>query len=559
VRVFGGVFLLAVFGVVALAIVGTIGWSGVAYLWRRRRMLRAPRGRTGEVALAAAAAAAPAAAAATWRVRGRVVGAGEGEGLAAPVSGRHCVAWVAEIEERREPAWEPWRTVAGAAPFALDDGTGALRVEPRAALWHLARAGETYGGALVDEAARARLFDAGEGETPPRADWRVVEKVVQSGEELEAVGVASGGALRAERRTPLALADDDVGAAVGGLAGRAVLAIVLGGALLAWMLGYAAVTIAGCGRPETPRLVDTAAPGAGLGPGAKGGKAVPAPRDPFGDPATWAPAASAAATPIASRGVAASASVSAPPSAAAPASVSASVAAPASASAALPAAAAVAAPAAAAVAAPAAAAAAVPAAAAAAVPAAVPAAAAAAVPAAAPAAAAAAAAVPAAAAAAAPVAAPPVGAPPADGAVRLPDLVVETKGPIPASLPAPDRDAAARAEATDLGVRALNEINDGRFVAARETIAAAFGADLTYGSEWHAIAVGSVDDEYQLVRVMACGGKMKRGHYDVRAMALTKTPDGRWADRLTLGCKYDPADTRTLYFDVSAFFGRKTK
>ena len=230
-KVFSGVFLLVAFTLVALAMVGGIAWSGIAYLLRRRALRAAPARSTAD---AAGAAGGP------WRVEGRIGGA---DAERAPVSGRACAAWLLEIEERREPDWVPLRTLASERPFTVDDGSGAVEVRPARALFSLSGRGRAVDGEKIEAAVRAMLFDEGEGEAPPRRAWRVLERSIGAGERLEAVGWAEGGALAARDGRVLVLADQDLGAAVGRLAGRAVLAIALGGLLLAWIAGSAVWTI----------------------------------------------------------------------------------------------------------------------------------------------------------------------------------------------------------------------------------------------------------------------------------------------------------------------------
>jgi hypothetical protein len=231
VKVFSGIFLLVAFTLVALAMVGGIAWSGIAYLLRRRALRAAPARST---AAAAGAAGGP------WRLDGRIGGA---DAERAPVSGRACAAWVLEIEERREPDWVPVRSLASERPFNLDDGSGAVEVRPARALFSLAMRGRTFDGEKIDAGVRALLFDEGEGEAAPRRSWRVVEKSVGAGARLEAVGWVEAGALAARSGRVLVLADEDVGTVVGGLAGRAVLAIATGALLLAWIAGSAVWTV----------------------------------------------------------------------------------------------------------------------------------------------------------------------------------------------------------------------------------------------------------------------------------------------------------------------------
>jgi len=137
--------------------------------------------------------------------------------------------------------------------------------------------------------------------------------------------------------------------------------------------------------------------------------------------------------------------------------------------------------------------------------------------------------------------------------IEPPVMAARPEGP--GSLPAPDPAALKRAEAEDQIIKALLEIHDGKRLKAKATLALALSLDLTLGRVDHAVVVGSVSDEYELVRLMACG-KSGKGHYDVRGVVLTKTTSGRWTDQLQLGCKYDATDARVFYFDVSAFFGR---
>ena len=128
-------------GIAALAILYASGVIARKRLqMRRRRKVRAA-GRTPVTTIAAAAEGTP------IRVVGTVVA--PGELLAAPITGRRCVAFCAVFEAHTGEAREPWVVVAEerqSIDFAISDGTGRAVIDVATADLELAanpRTGET--------------------------------------------------------------------------------------------------------------------------------------------------------------------------------------------------------------------------------------------------------------------------------------------------------------------------------------------------------------------------------------------------------------------------------
>lgn len=162
--------------------------------------------------------------------------------LKAPFSGRECVAvyWGVEQKKRMgKTKWTPVDAGADTAQFLLDDGTGAVRVDP----WDASLGVEEWTQVVeADETAPEPIarFAAGNGTvTLAGRTYRFTEKIIRPGEEVYVLGVAQqdeeGTVIADTDRVPFTISDMAENRMQRMLRWDAAVQ-VLGGALLAvWM------------------------------------------------------------------------------------------------------------------------------------------------------------------------------------------------------------------------------------------------------------------------------------------------------------------------------------
>ncbi|MCY4731892.1 E3 ubiquitin ligase family protein [Natronomonas gomsonensis] len=157
-----------------------------------------------------------------------------------PVFGRQAACWTWSLElgwDDRDIGWQTDQVGSGGVPFALDDGTGAVTVDPREA--HI----ELYGG-------RRQVYDADDAQPGSVGSnlrssiggdrYRYEEAVAAEGRELTVLGeVDTGGTLDADR--VIDAGTDDVTLRYAGRSGAltvgGVLAVYLGVRLTAAYFG----------------------------------------------------------------------------------------------------------------------------------------------------------------------------------------------------------------------------------------------------------------------------------------------------------------------------------
>ena len=123
-------------------------------------------------------------------VRGTVVA---DERKSAPLSGRSCVYWRLMVEEQRRTRWESVIEERDGVPIALDDGTGRVRLDPRAAEPVVTAAGHVRTGIFAYPSPEWTELVARLGVTsraPSTAFLRWREEVLDAGDTLTAIGDA---------------------------------------------------------------------------------------------------------------------------------------------------------------------------------------------------------------------------------------------------------------------------------------------------------------------------------------------------------------------------------
>lgn len=123
-------------------------------------------------------------------VRGTVVAE---DRKVAPLSGRSCVYWRLLVEEQRRTRWESVLEEHDGVPIGLDDGTGRVRLDPRAADPVITAAGRVRTGIFAYPSPEWTDLVARLGVTPrspstPFLRWR--EEVLDGGDTLTAIGDA---------------------------------------------------------------------------------------------------------------------------------------------------------------------------------------------------------------------------------------------------------------------------------------------------------------------------------------------------------------------------------
>lgn len=124
----------------------------------------------------------------------RVIGTArlQGAALTAPVSGRTCVYYSAEVRAKRGKHWRTIIREARGLPFLVDDGSGLALVDPQRAEVVLDRDANTRSGTFDDpDAAQQRLLarhgESGQGLLFNRS-LRYHEAVIEVGERVAVLG-----------------------------------------------------------------------------------------------------------------------------------------------------------------------------------------------------------------------------------------------------------------------------------------------------------------------------------------------------------------------------------
>lgn len=154
-----------------------IGWRTVAEMVRLRRLVRAPH-----VSIAAAVAGQ------RQRLVGVVAG---GQTLTAPLTGRPCVAYHAEVEDEEIDGAGAVRAEDGVG-FLIADDTGQALVEPRGAELWLEQPAVAWRGALGARSDAELGFVVGRaGRTAgwrPGMRVRCVERILAVGDRVAVIG-----------------------------------------------------------------------------------------------------------------------------------------------------------------------------------------------------------------------------------------------------------------------------------------------------------------------------------------------------------------------------------
>lgn len=124
----------------------------------------------------------------------RVIGTAQPQGaaLTAPVSGRTCVYYSAEVRAKRGKHWRTIIREARGVPFLVDDGSGLALVDPQRAELVLDRDASTRSGTFDDPDAAQQRFLARHGESGQgllfNRSLRYHEAVIEVGERVAVLG-----------------------------------------------------------------------------------------------------------------------------------------------------------------------------------------------------------------------------------------------------------------------------------------------------------------------------------------------------------------------------------
>lgn len=189
--------------------------------------------------------------------------------VTAPFSETRCLAYEYETRERAGPD-DDWTTLSAgqkAVPFAVDDGTGRVRVEPESATFRLSEEyrdvgpGEDppdrvaqYLATTEDVDARRRTMDVSVNEPDADRRQRFVERRLEAGEDVSVYGESVpkrlnrageglvDAVLRAGAAMPLVVVAGDRDAPSVWWVARAPILRVVGGAALLAVAGWLVAT-----------------------------------------------------------------------------------------------------------------------------------------------------------------------------------------------------------------------------------------------------------------------------------------------------------------------------
>jgi E3 ubiquitin ligase len=177
-------FLLLVFGVIGFAAWAFWYYSDDQSI--RRQLRKAPTKRIAELG---------------DDELGKVVGRARGldEMLAAPLTGRHCVYFVATVEEHRSSGKSShWKTVireARGVPFMLEDDSGRAIVDSTAARIAIDFDGKSQSGTFDDPTPAEQAFLARHGQKGQgwvfNKGLRYREAVIEDGETIAVLGAGT--------------------------------------------------------------------------------------------------------------------------------------------------------------------------------------------------------------------------------------------------------------------------------------------------------------------------------------------------------------------------------